>query len=79
MISPTLVLLAIYVVVIITLQVVSFFISQMIGYFNPAISLMTFLVLFMAMFWVAWPVAYRVTAWLIPETERERAARIART
>jgi hypothetical protein len=34
---------------------------------------MTFLVLFLGMFWLAWPISTRISDWLIPETERETA------
>jgi hypothetical protein len=77
--SPTLVLLGMYIVILIALQAIGFLISQATGYFNPAISLMTFLILFMGMFAVAWPIAVRVTDWLVPETEHERTQRLART
>jgi hypothetical protein len=34
-------------------------------------SLMTFLVLFLGMFWLGWPLAVRITNRLIPVTEAE--------
>jgi hypothetical protein len=73
--KPALALLAMYVVVTIALQFVGFLISRMVGYIDPTMSLMTFLVFFMGMFWVAWPVAVRIVDRLIPETELERGVR----
>ena len=35
-------------------------------------STMTFLVLYLGMFGLGWPIAVRITDWLIPETEGER-------
>jgi hypothetical protein len=74
--TPSLALLGMYLVVTAILQVVGFFISRAVGYFDPTISLMTFLVLFMGMFWAGWPVAVRIVDYLIPETERERNVRM---
>jgi hypothetical protein len=74
--TPALALLATYLVVTIVLQVVGFFVSRAVGYFDPTISLMTFLVLFMGMFWAGWPIAVRIVDRLVPETERERNVRI---
>jgi hypothetical protein len=33
---------------------------------------MTFLVLFMAMFYSGWPIAVRISGWLIPETAADQ-------
>ena len=58
--SPSLVLIGIYIVLTALLQFVGF------------LSLMTFLVLFIGMFYLAWPIACRISEWLIPETEADR-------
>ena len=76
--SPTLVLLATYIVVTIFLQCVGFLVGTLAGYLDPTLSLMTFLILFMGMFWLAWPLAVRISDWLIPETDGERTVRLAR-
>ena len=51
-------------------------VSRIVDTIDPTLSLMTFLVLFMAMFWLAWPLAVRVTTYLIPETALERRVRL---
>lgn len=76
--KQSLALLGLYVVTVVTLQVAGFLISRLIGYFNPAMSLMAFLVMFMGMFALAWPIAVRISDRFIPETERERQERLAR-
>ncbi len=77
--KPTLVLIGIYIIVTATLQFVGFLISQAVSQFYPSMSLMTFLVLFMAMFYSGWPIAVRISDWLIPETDgdRERSKDVA--
>jgi hypothetical protein len=51
------VLLGIYVLTTIAVQLVGFGISQAVTYQWPTMGLMTFLVLFMAAFGLAWPLA----------------------
>ena len=58
-------LLVVYVLSIITIQFVGFLISRMVDSQFPAFGLMTFLILFMAAFGLAWPVAVLVAEWLI--------------
>jgi hypothetical protein len=70
--NPALVLMGIYIVTTALLQFLGFLVSEVVSTMNPGISLMTFLVLFMGMFWLGWPIAVRLTGWLIPETEGER-------
>lgn len=72
--NPSLVLLSTYLVVTVALQFVGFVVSRIMDMIDPTLSLMTFLVLFIGMFWLAWPVAVRIAALLVPETESERAA-----
>jgi hypothetical protein len=50
-------LLGIYVLTTIVVQLVGFGVSQAVSYQWPAMGLMTFLVLFMAAFGLAWPLA----------------------
>ena len=59
------ILLAVYVLTTISLQVVGFLISRLIDYNWPTLGLMTFLILFMAAFGLAWPIAVRLAEWLI--------------
>ena len=70
--SPSLVLIGIYIVLTALLQFVGFLISQVVNTISPPLSLMTFLVLFIGMFYLAWPIACRISEWLIPETEADR-------
>jgi hypothetical protein len=77
-VKQSLALMGIYISIVIALQVGGFFVSRVVEYFNPALSLMTFLVLFMGMFAAAWPVAVRVSDRFIPETDHEREQRLAR-
>ena len=70
--NPALVLIGIYIIVTAALQFVGFLISQVVSAISPPLSLMTFLVLFIGMFYLAWPIACRISDWLIPETEADR-------
>jgi hypothetical protein len=58
-------LLAVYVLTTISLQLIGFLISRLIDYNWPTLGLMTFLILFMAAFGLAWPIAVRLAEWLI--------------
>ena len=77
--NPALVLIGIYIIVTAALQFVGFLISQVVSEFFPNMSLMTFLVLFMGMFYSGWPIAVFISDRLIPETagDRERAKDVA--
>ena len=46
-------------------QFVGFLISRLVDYNYPTLGLMTFLILFLASFGLAWPVAVRIADWLI--------------
>jgi len=54
------ILLGVYVLTTISLQFIGFLISRLIDYNWPTLGLMTFLILFMAAFGLAWPVAVRI-------------------
>jgi uncharacterized membrane protein YqjE len=69
--SPALALMGIYIMITAVLQFVGFLISHVVSTFAPTMSLMTFLVLFLGMFWLGWPIAVRITNRLIPVTEAE--------
>lgn len=60
-----LLLLLIYIGTTVVVQVVGFLISRLVDLQYPAISVMTFLVLFIAAFGIAWPIAVYITEWLI--------------
>jgi hypothetical protein len=59
------ILLFVYVVTTITIQFLGFLISRLVNYEWPTLGLMTFLLLFMGAFGLAWPVAVRVAEALI--------------
>ena len=56
-------LIVIYVLTAFTMQGIGFVISQAVDYQWPAAGLMTFLLLFMAAYGIAWPVAVLITEW----------------
>jgi hypothetical protein len=58
-------LMVIYVLMTVTVQLIGFLISKMVDYEWPTLGLMTFLILFLGAFGIAWPIAVRVTEWLI--------------
>jgi hypothetical protein len=64
--NPALALIAIYIVITAILQLVGFVISRAVDYYDPTFSLMTFLVLFLGMFWLAWPIAVRLAETYVP-------------
>jgi hypothetical protein len=61
----SLILLAVFVLTAFCLQGVGFAISRLVDYQLPAFGLMTFLVLFISAFFLAWPIALRIAEWLI--------------
>ena len=76
-------LITIYIIATMIIQGLFFLLSQAVDYQWPAAGLLTFLVLFMLAFWLAWPVATRIfdKLWgdrlLRGENEETRAARLA--
>ena len=58
-------LMIVYALTTISLQVLGFAISRLIDYNWPALGLMSFLILFMAAFGIAWPIAVRIAEFLI--------------
>ena len=58
-------LMVIYVLMTVTVQFIGFLISKMVDYEWPTLGLMTFLILFLGAFGIAWPIAVRLTEWLI--------------
>jgi hypothetical protein len=59
------ILMFIYVLTVISVQFVGFLVSRLVEYEWPTIGLMTFLLLFMAAFGIAWPLAVLVAEWMI--------------
>ena len=57
--------MVVYILTTITVQFAGFLISQLIDYEFPTFGLMTFLVLFLGAFGIAWPIAVIITEWLI--------------
>ena len=58
---PSIVLIGVYICVTMVLQVMGFVISRAVDQLVPALSLFTFLGLFMCSFALAWPIAVRTT------------------
>jgi uncharacterized membrane protein YkvI len=60
-----LILMIVYILTLASTQFVGFLISRLIDYQWPTLGLMTFLVLFLAAFGIAWIPAVRIAEWLI--------------
>jgi len=60
-----LMLIGIFVLTAAAVQVLGFGVSRIVSTTWPAAGLLTFLVLFLAAYGIAWPIAVRVTEWLI--------------
>ena len=58
-------LMVVYAVTTIALQFLGFVVSRLVDYEWPTLGLMTFLILFMAAFGIAWPIAVRLAEGLI--------------
>ena len=59
------ILLIVYILTVIAVQFVGFLVSRLVDYQFPAISLMTFLMLFISAFGLAWPIAVWIAERLI--------------
>jgi hypothetical protein len=70
-----------YVLTLLSTQFVGFLISRLIDYQWPTLGLMTFLVLFLAAFGIAWVPAVRIAEWIIRsrgfEVETKQSGRAA--
>ncbi len=75
-------LMVVYVLTTLTVQFIGFLISRLVDYEWPTLGLMTFLILFMGAFGLAWPIAVRITEWAIVragyEVETEQSGGDAR-
>jgi uncharacterized membrane protein YkvI len=75
------ILMVVFVFTVITVQFIGFVISRLVDYQYPTFGLMTFLILFMGAFFIAWPVAVRIAEWVLRragfvlETEQSGGAR----
>ena len=58
-------LMIIYVLTTVTVQFIGFLISRLIDYQYPTAGLMSFLILFLSAFGIAWPIAVRLAEGLI--------------
>ena len=74
-------LMIVYILSLISTQFVGFLISRLIDYQWPTLGLMTFLILFLAAFGVAWVPAVRIAEWIIRsrgfEVETKQSGRAA--
>jgi hypothetical protein len=73
-----LLLMIVYIFTTALVQFVGFLISRLVHTQFPSTSVMTFLVLFLAAFGIAWPIAVFVTEWLIKRSGRVVEVRDAR-
>lgn len=64
--NPALALILVYIVVTGILQFAGFVVSRLVEAIEPTFGLMTFLILYLGMFWVGWPVAVRVAEAFVP-------------
>ena len=53
-------LIGIYIVLAAIVQFIGFLISEAVDYEFPTAGLLTFLILFISAFWIAWPIAVRI-------------------
>jgi len=58
-------LMIVYILTLISTQFVGFLISRLIDFQWPTLGLMTFLILFLAAFGIAWLPAVRIAEWII--------------
>ena len=72
-------LMIIYILTAAVVQLIGFLLSRLIEYQFPAAGLLTFLVLFLGAYGIAWPIAVWITEWAIVKLgyEVEKADRNA--
>ena len=66
-----LLLMTVYVFTTAIVQFVGFLISRLVHIQFPSASVMTFLLLFLAAFGLAWPIAVYITEWMIVRSGRK--------
>jgi hypothetical protein len=59
------ILMMAYVLTLVSVQFVGFVISRLVEYQWPTLGLTTFLIMFMAAFGIAWPLAVVIAEWVI--------------
>jgi hypothetical protein len=64
--NPAIALMGLYILITAGLQAVGFIVSRLVEMIDPTAGLMTFLMLYLAMFWVGWPIAVWVTETYVP-------------
>jgi hypothetical protein len=64
--NPALTLILTYLVITAILQTLGFLASWIVDTIDPAVGLLTFVILFVGMFWLAWPIAVRLSATWFP-------------
>jgi hypothetical protein len=64
-------LMIVYVLTTISVQFLGFLISRLVDYEWPTLGLMTFLILFLGAFGLAWPIAVRIAEFLIRRSGHE--------
>ena len=67
--NPALALIGTYIIITAILQIAGFGISWVVGEFDANLSLMTFVVLFLGMFFLAWPIAVRLSFAMYPDVK----------
>jgi len=58
-------LMIVYILTTITVQFAGLVVSRLVDYQFPTLGLMTFLVLYLGAFGIAWPIAVRIAEWAI--------------
>jgi hypothetical protein len=66
----SLILMITYVLTTLSVQFIGFLISRLVDYEWPTLGLMTFLILFLGAFGLAWPIAVRIAEFIIRSTGR---------
>ena len=61
----SLILMVTYVLTTLSVQLIGFAVSRLVDYEWPTLGLMTFLILFLGAFGIAWPIAVRIAEFLI--------------
>jgi hypothetical protein len=61
----------VYIVTTILVQITGFFVSRIVDYEWPTLGLMSFLILFIGAFGIAWPIAVRIAEFLIRRSGAE--------
>ena len=59
------ILMGVYILTLVSVQFIGFVVSRLVEFQWPTVGLMTFLLLFMAAFGAAWPIAVLIAEWLI--------------